>query len=76
MKAYPLIGESSGIMGKNRSGKSTLSEILAGVMYADSRSVIAKDAVASFPKLGAGVSVEGRACSVPAGHCGPLTEEV
>jgi ABC-type polysaccharide/polyol phosphate transport system ATPase subunit len=57
MKAYPLIGESSGIMGRNKSGRSTLSEIPARVIYADSRSVIVKDG-AAFPKLGAGVPVE------------------
>lgn len=75
MKAYPLIGESSGIMGRNKSGRSTLSEILAGVAHADSRSVIVKGG-ASFPKLGVAFLPKDPACSVPAGHCGPLNEEV
>jgi hypothetical protein len=75
MKAYPLIGESSGIMGRNKSGRSTLSEIPARVIYADSRSVIVKDG-AAFPKLGVAFLSKNPAYSVLAGLCGPLNEEV
>jgi ABC-type polysaccharide/polyol phosphate transport system ATPase subunit len=76
MKAYPLIGESSGIMGKNRSGKSTLSEMVARVIYRDSRSVVIKGGVASFTRLGAGAPAEGCGVQCPAGQCDPRNEEV
>ncbi len=67
--------DTSDIMGRNKSGRSTLSEILAGVAHADSRSVIVKGG-ASFPKLGVAFLPKDPACSAPAGHCGPGSEEV
>lgn len=52
-------------MGKNRSGKSTLSELVARVTHADSRSVTVKGGAASFPKLSVGVSAEGCGVQCP-----------
>jgi len=47
-------GECMGVIGRNGSGKSTLLRVIAGIIKADSGSIIVKGKVASFIEIGTG----------------------
>lgn len=53
-----------------------MSEMVARVIYRDSRSLVIKGGVASFTRLGAGVPAEGYGVQCPTGHYGPRNKEV